>query len=367
MPVTVSYPGVYVEEDASPSLSINNSATAVPAIIVGNDDRLVKGSDNQQCMRITSWLDYVKNVKTILGEDYAFDFGSSDDGHRDTAIRAYFENGGGYCYLVLGNCATARIPCYDDISLIVGQGVLDVDSADIGTLCQPGTGRFAIMDGSQSEMTSTYKPAWQSNPCVAVYYPYLRANWTSNNIPPSVVVAGIYCSVDRTRGVWKAPANVYLPANYQPLYKVIDDLQGQFNSGLAINMIRNAVGGGTVVWGARTLEDSDNWRYIPVRRLFDSAERDIKSALRSMVFEPNGQPVWEKVRSAITNYLYGLWQAGALVGESEKEAYFVQIGEGLTMTSDDIAQGKMIVNVGMAAVRPAEFIVLQFTQNVGQG
>jgi phage tail sheath protein FI len=132
------------------------------------------------------------------------------------------------------------------------------------------------------------------------------------------------------------------------------------------DMIRTFDNLATVIWGARTLDDSDDWRYVSVRRHFNSVERDIGTAMQPMVFEPNNRPTWEKVRSAITNYLYSLWKSGALVGGTEKEAYFIEIGEGITMTSDDIAQGKMIVKVGMSAVRPAEFIVLQFTQDVGQ-
>jgi phage tail sheath protein FI len=107
-----------------------------------------------------------------------------------------------------------------------------------------------------------------------------------------------------------------------------------------------------------------SWRYVSVRRLFNSAEADIKKAMQNFVFEPNNQPTWEKVRNACENYLYGLWKQGALVGTTPKQAYNVQIGLNVTMSADQIAQGQMIVTVGMAAVRPAEFIILQFTQNM---
>ena len=177
-------------------------------------------------------------------------------------------------------------------------------------------------------------------------------------------MAGIYCTNDRSRGVWKAPANVPISADLTPQYKISDAIQGQFNTGCPINTIRTFEGQDAVVWGSRTLEDSDNWRYIPVRRLFDSVERDLKKAMNNMVFEPNTPPSWEKVRTAITNYMHSLWRQGALQGATEKQAYFVQIGKGTTMTDDDINQGKMIAQVGMAAVRPAEFIVLQITQDI---
>ncbi|MDA8481211.1 phage tail sheath family protein, partial [Citrobacter sp. Awk 4] len=126
---------------------------------------------------------------------------------------------------------------------------------------------------------------------------------------------------------------------------------------------------GYLVWGARTLAgtqtNSDlSWRYISVRRLFNSAERDIRGAMQGLVFEPNNQPTWQKASNAIENYLYGLWRQGALAGATPEESYSVQIGLGTTMTQEQINQGQMIASVGIAAARPAEFIILQFTQNM---
>ncbi|KGM29012.1 phage tail protein [Photorhabdus luminescens] len=184
-------------------------------------------------------------------------------------------------------------------------------------------------------------------------------------IPASAIMAGVYCATDARRGVWKAPANVVLSGISDVADRLSDNEQSTMNQ-KGINAIRYFSNKGFVVWGARTLQDDDNWRYIPVRRLFNAAERDIKQAMRFAVFEPNSQPTWERVRSAIDNYLHQLWQQGALAGNSPQEAYFVQIGQSVTMSDDDIKQGKMVVKVGMAAVRPAEFIILQFSQNVTQ-
>lgn len=103
---------------------------------------------------------------------------------------------------------------------------------------------------------------------------------------------------------------------------------------------------------------------MPVRRLFDAAERDIRTAMSQALFEPNSAQTWERVRGAVESYVHSLWQQGALQGESPEQAYFVQIGLGSTMTQDDINSGKMIIKVGLAAVRPAEFIVLQLMQKV---
>ena len=126
-----------------------------------------------------------------------------------------------------------------------------------------------------------------------------------------------------------------------------------------------------MVWGARTLkgtaQNSDkNWIYVPVRRLFNSVERDVKAALGKAMFEPNHSATWETVRAAIDNYLYALRQEGALQGKKPEEAYFVQVGLGVTMTAQDLEEGNLIVEIGLAAVRPVEFVVLRFTQNIEQ-
>ena len=346
MALTTSYPGVYVQEDSSPAISVNSLATCVPVIAMR--------SGFSTMTRIASFMDYVdKNG----GFDPAYT--------SDVAIRAYFECGGGACYVINSANVTSELPNYSDITLIVS--AFQLRSSTIDTLCYPGSGVFGLLDCKEQITSSTdVSELFSANSCAAVYYPNLLASWAETPIPAGAVMAGLYCRNDKNRGVWKAPANLQIDSGYTPQYKVNDDLQGQFNSGLAINMIREQQGRGVVVWGARTLEDSDNWRYIPVRRLFDSAERDIKNAMRTMVFEPNSAPTWEKIRTAITNYLHNLWQQGALLGTSEKDAYFVKIGLGVTMTDDDVAQGRMIATVGMAAVRPAEFIILQFTQNVEQ-
>ncbi|CAQ84203.1 MULTISPECIES: phage tail sheath family protein [Photorhabdus] len=347
---TTTYPGVYIEEDASLSLSVRSSATAVPVFTVEDDSQLHTPT------RVNSWLEYLTKKADKK-------FNSTDK--LDIALRAYFINGGGYGYLVKAGELTNQIPKLNDVTLLVAAGENIKDA--VSTLCQPGKGLFAILDGPTEELKSDGKSRdpYDQSPFAAVYYPWLVADW-ADNIPPSAAIAGIYCSVDRTRGVWKAPANVILQGGVKPKFKVTDDLQGIYNTGKAINMIREFPNTGVTIWGARTLKDEDNWRYIPVRRLFNSAERDIKNAMSFAVFEPNSQPTWKAVHRAIDNYLYALWQQGGLAGNKAEQAYFVQIGKGITMTDDDIKQGKMIVKVGMAAVRPAEFIILQFSQNVAQ-
>ena len=187
-------------------------------------------------------------------------------------------------------------------------------------------------------------------------------------LPPSPFIAGIYATVDRTRGVWKAPANVSVGAVVKPLIAISHEDQMDYNvhtSGRSVNAIRSFVGRGTLVWGARTLAGNDNeWRYVSVRRFFNMVEESVKKATEQFVFEPNDANTWVKVRAMIENFLTLQWRAGALAGSKPEQAFFVKVGLGETMTAQDILEGRMIVEIGMAVVRPAEFIILRFSHKM---
>lgn len=186
------------------------------------------------------------------------------------------------------------------------------------------------------------------------------------NLSPCGAMAGIYARTDRDRGVWKAPANTSVSSVLGPAVTVTAAEQETLNvdatTGKSINVIRAFTGKGTLVWGARTLEGNSNeWRYVPVRRLFIMAETSIRNATEFVVFEPNDATTWFRVKSMIENFLNDLWRQGALAGAKPEQAYFVKVGLGQTMDENDILNGRMIVEVGMAAVRPAEFIILRFS------
>ncbi len=187
-------------------------------------------------------------------------------------------------------------------------------------------------------------------------------------VPPSGAVAGVYAAVDRTRGVWKAPANVSLADISGVAVKVNDQMQEDLNvtsTGKSVNAIRAFAGKGSLIWGARTLAGNDNeWRYVPVRRFFNMAEESIKKASEPFVFEPNDRGTWVRVRAMIENFLTVQWRQGALAGAVTQQAFFVKVGLGETMTAQDILEGRMIVEVGLAVVRPAEFIILRFAHKM---
>lgn len=187
---------------------------------------------------------------------------------------------------------------------------------------------------------------------------------TQTALPPSGAIAAMYSVVDGSRGVWKAPANVSI-TGVNDLTFTIDDLtQNDLNvdsNGKAINAIRAFTGRGILVWGARTLDAlSNEWRYVSVRRFFIMVEESCKKSTAPFVFEPNDANTWVKVRAMIENYLTVLWRQGALAGAKPEQAFFVKVGLGQTMTATDILEGRLIVEIGMAAVRPAEFIILRF-------
>lgn len=188
-------------------------------------------------------------------------------------------------------------------------------------------------------------------------------------LPPSPAMAGIYARVDSSRGVWKAPANVSVQSVSGPSQILTDADQGDLNmdsvGGKSINVIRSFSGRGTIVWGGRTLDGNSNeWRYINVRRFFNMVEESVQKSTVWAVFEPNTKNTWVMVKSMIENYLITKWQQGALAGAKPDDAFYVKVGLGVTMTADDILNGIMNVEIGMAVARPAEFIVLKFSHKM---
>ncbi len=187
-------------------------------------------------------------------------------------------------------------------------------------------------------------------------------------LPPSSTIAGIYARTDHERGVWKAPANISLNNVIRPTVSISNEDQAILNvdiSGKSVNAIREFTGKGVRVWGARTLAGNDNeWKYVPVRRLFNMIEESVKKAIMAFVFEPNDQNTWTTIRAMIENYMILKWREGALMGIKPEEAFFVRVGLGQTMTAEDILNGRMTVEIGIAPVRPAEFIILRFSQKM---
>jgi len=189
-----------------------------------------------------------------------------------------------------------------------------------------------------------------------------------NVAPPSGALAGVWAACDAEAGLWSAPANIALAQVSAPICLVNDDQQPGFTTplnGMAIDIIRAQMGRGAVVWGARTLDgNSDDYRYIQVRRTIIYVRQSIATALRAYADAPNDRATWAAVTAAISDFLTTFWQQGGLVGTTASEAFTVSCGLGLTMTPDDLLEGRMTVAVNLAISHPAEYIMLSVVQSM---
>jgi phage tail sheath protein FI len=218
------------------------------------------------------------------------------------------------------------------------------------------TGSTQVLDQNLKAISSTYNAI-------------LREIRDKANVMPTCgAIAGIYANVDNNVGVHKAPANIGLNSVLSPTVNITGPVQEDLNlpiNGKAVNAIRSFIGKGVLVWGARTLDgNSQDWKYINVRRTILMIEQSVKSAVENYIFEPNTPQTWMRVRIAIENFLTSMWKRGALMGISPAEAYEVVIGLGDTMTPEDILDGVMRISVFLSVARPAEFIEITFEQRM---
>jgi phage tail sheath protein FI len=237
--------------------------------------------------------------------------------------------------------------------------------------CENLGSRFAILDVPQDKKTTTdvlmHKDMIDTQ-YAALYHPWIISfdSLAKKNasMPPSGAMAGVFARTDQARGVHKAPANetvrgcVGLDCQYNAAEQGILNPKG-------VNLIRSFQGQGIRVWGARTCSSNKLWKYINVRRLFIFLEESIKANTNWVVFEPNHQVLWARVKRTIDNFLTNVWRNGALAGSTPEEAYFVDIGHN-TMTQDDIDNGRLICVIGVAAVTPAEFVIFRITQKTNE-
>jgi phage tail sheath protein FI len=195
---------------------------------------------------------------------------------------------------------------------------------------------------------------------VAVYWPRLqrdRGDGVLTEISPLGAVAGVYARTDAERGVFIAPAGLsaVVRGARAPAARATPEEQDALNR-LGVNLIRTLPQVGTVVWGARTQSPDDEWKYVPVRRLFLFIEESIDRGLTWVVFEPNGEALWQRVRVVVGDFLRTLWEQGALQGANARDSFFVKCDR-TTMTQDDLDSGRLVCTVGIAPARPAEFVI----------
>ncbi|MCX4673194.1 phage tail sheath subtilisin-like domain-containing protein [Streptomyces sp. NBC_01381] len=260
----------------------------------------------------------------------------------------------------------------DEVSICAVPGVWDETVLEgLTTHCELLGDRFAVFDGPPAanlEDIRTFR-APLSTDRAALYYPWLQVPDPAGDgiaqAPPSGHMIGVYAKTDLERGVHKAPANIVL-RGIVPGSGLAADITRREQDTLnpvGINVLRAFPNLGQRVWGARTLAPpaEAQWRYVNVRRLFLFIEESLDEGLQWVVFEPNAEELWASVRQSISSFLAGVWRSGALPGATEEEAFYV-ICDRTTMTEDDLAQGRLICQVGVAPVFPAEFVIVRIQQ-----
>jgi phage tail sheath protein FI len=232
--------------------------------------------------------------------------------------------------------------------------------------CEILKDRFAIVDppnGLQIEGIRTFREPIDTK-YAALYYPWIEVRDPSVRrnveVAPSGHLAGIYARVDVERGVHKAPANEVVRGITKIAQDVTKREQDMLNP-KNINALRFFPGRGNRVWGARVVTSDSAWKYINVRRLFIFVEESIDEGTQWVVFEPNDEPLWARVRQSVSNFLTTVWRSGALEGTKAEQAFFVKCDR-TTMTQDDIDNGRLICVIGIAPVKPAEFVIFRIQQ-----
>ena len=260
----------------------------------------------------------------------------------------------------------------DTVAIIAVPGVTDPNvQLTLVAHCENLGSRFAVLDmprdARKVQDLINHRDIFDTN-YAAMYHPWLSVfdplDKKNIAVPPSGSVMGIYARSDNTRGVHKAPAN--------EVVRGCIGLDTQFNKGeqdilnpKGINLIRSFPGQGIRVWGARTATSNPSWKYVNVRRLFIFIEESIRANTNWAVFEPNDEVLWVRVQRTISVFLENLWRGGSLAGSAPEEAFFVNIGRD-TMSQDDIDNGRLICVIGVAPVKPAEFVIFRISQKTAE-
>jgi|ERR1043166_6731334 phage tail sheath protein FI len=257
---------------------------------------------------------------------------------------------------------------YREVALVYAPFVSSAIAQLIVTHCENLRFRFAVIDSAKSQDPGDPRNAIADSSYAAFYYPWILTSDPSTGarklIPPGGHVLGVYARSDTERGVFKAPANETLRGALDLEVDINDQIQDTLNP-KGVNAIRSFPGRGIRVWGARTITSNSLWKYVSVRRLFIFLERSIYEGTQWVVFEPNDDKLWARVTDTIRLFLRTQWRLGALMGRTEQEAFFITCDR-TTMSQDDILNGRLICEIGIAPVRPAEFVIFRIFQNTAE-
>jgi phage tail sheath protein FI len=264
----------------------------------------------------------------------------------------------------------AAFEAIDDISIVCAPDENDVKGLTDSLVahCENKGDRFAILQSEQTPGPVQEMETPVDSSYAAYYYPWVKVLDPVTNreklAPPGGHIAGIYSRSDIEHGVHKAPANEPLRGIVGLQHDITKGEQDVLNP-KGVNCIRSFQGRGIRVWGARTCSSDPEWKYLNVRRLFLYIEQSLEEGTQWAVFEPNDKDLWARIRQSTENFLKTVWREGGLQGSTQEEAFYVRCGED-TMTQDDIDNGRLIVEIGIAPVKPAEFVVFRIAQDTGE-
>jgi phage tail sheath protein FI len=388
-------PGVYIEEVPSGARPIEAVGTSTAAFVgvAPKADALLN-----QAVSINNWTEFLKKFVSPESESTPLAL----------AVYGFFLNGGRFCYVVnvgkgnpiVGDARERRgldlLKALDDVAIVAAPGYTDSQSwesllahcenlkdrvaildapeevSDLDMLTQVATvkasrkGKAAEGEAAPPSEPVGLRPRQSDGGYGAFYYPWITVADAIDprhivNAPPSGHMAGIYARSDAMRGVHKAPANEAVRGALDVIYRITHEDQEKLNP-KGVNCIRFFPTTGIRVWGARTLAASaSEWRYINVRRLFNMIEESIAQSTRWVVFEPNDMSLWKSIRRDVTAFLMLLWRQGALMGATPEQAFFVKCDEE-TNPTEEIDAGRVIILIGIAPVKPAEFVIFRIGQ-----
>jgi hypothetical protein len=259
---------------------------------------------------------------------------------------------------------------YRDVSLVYAPGASIAVNQAVIAHCEKLKVRFAVVDADQNADVAQLQPrsTIQDSPYAALYAPWIIVpdleTGGQRQVPPGGHVLGVYARTDSERGVFKAPANEVL-RGVTGLTTAINSATQEILNPRGINAIRRFPGRGIRVWGARTLTSDAQWKYVNVKRLFIFLERSIDEGTQWVVFEPNNESLWARVKDTIRLFLRAQWRAGALLGSKEEHAFFITCDR-TTMSEEDILNGRLICEIGVAPLRPAEFVIFRIFQKTAE-
>ena len=390
-------PGVYIEEVASGARPIEAVGTSTAAFVgvAPKADAFLN-----QSVSVNNWAEFLKKFVSPASASTPL----------AQAVYGFFLNGGRLCYVVnvgkdnpiVGDARQRRgldvLKAVDEVAIVAAPGYTDPQSWEaLLAHCENMKDRVAILDAPEdvanldllTQVATTKAPrkgaSGESDPggeaepvglrprqsdggYGAFYFPWITVADACDarqiiNAPPSGHIAGIYARTDAMRGVHKAPANEAVRGALDVTYRVTHEDQEKLNP-QGVNCIRFFPSAGIRVWGARTLAASaSEWRYINVRRLFNMIEESIAQSTSWVVFEPNDTSLWKSIRRDVTAFLMLLWRQGALMGTTPQQAFFVKCDEE-TNPPEEVDAGRVIILIGIAPVKPAEFVIFRIGQTV---